>query len=104
MALGQMNRADATAWKNKYRAAEAAGEEARRKAMLEPGLEATPENLEKVGEEEAQMQKTDEVNELREKLADLQEKFDENPKKPGLKAQITKLNKKLDKAEANLSK
>ena len=100
--LGQMTRDQQIAWKKKYRAAEAAGEEARRKAMLAPGVEPTPENIEKSTKEEDKSEKESAIIDMREKLAGLQEVFDDNPKKPGLKAQITKLNKKIEAAEEKL--
>ena len=101
-ALGQMKREDQIAWKKKYRAAVAAGEKARREAMLAPEVEPTEENLQEAADNDDRAEKEEKVDDLRAKLAEAEAELEENPKKKGLKARIAKLNKSLDKAEAEL--
>ena len=98
----KMSKDEAVAWGEKYRKALAVGEDARRKAMLDADVEPTEENLEEAATEDAENQKAEIVDGLRAKLADAQEMFEANPKQRGLKANVTKLTKKLDKAEADL--
>lgn len=98
--LAKMTKEQAVEWNSRYKKALEIGEEAKRKAMLKPGVEPTQENIKEAVAENQEEEINNELDEVRQRLAEATAEFEEDPKKPGLKAKITKLNKKLDKLEA----
>lgn len=94
-----MSKAKAVEWTNRYKRALGVAEDAKAKAMIEPGIEPTPKVVE---EKKAEIQKEETLSELdkvRNQLADAQAKLADDPDNRGLKIKVGKLNKKLDKLE-----